>query len=54
MSAIAAVSLLHPVSLVSLLNLGRVAASGWLVAASSACWREAVCSGRWKYRVAEQ
>ena len=47
-------SLLHPVSLVSLLNLGKVADSAWLVAASRACCKEAVCRGRWKYRVAEQ
>ena len=48
------ISLLHPVSLVSLLNLGKVADSAWLVAASRACCKEAVCRGRWKYRVAEQ
>ena len=48
------ISLLHPVSLVSLLNLGKVADSTWLVAASRACCREAMCKGRWKYRVAEQ
>ena len=35
-------SLLHPVSLVSLLNLGKVADSAWLVAASRACCKEAV------------
>ena len=47
------VSLLHPVSRVSLLNLGKVADSTWL-AASRACCKEAVCKGRWKYLVAEQ
>ena len=46
-------SLLHPVSRVSLLNLGKVADSTWL-AASRGCCKEAVCKGRWKYLVAEQ